>query len=74
MKSLATLGIFALLAIAIIALSGSRAGEPTALAKGDRLSIGSDCSQQVWPNFAATCLRYIESGLISREVRVVNLP
>ena len=73
-KSLAALAIFALLGAAVIALPGFapqvEASETVALVKGDRLDI-LNCSQQVWPNFDAQCLRSGESGLVIREVRLV---
>jgi len=57
-KYLVALSIFALLAASVISLPyASQAGETAALAKGDRLDIRPDCSQQVWPNIASSCLR-----------------
>ena len=49
-KSLGTLVILALVgasAAALPSISGVEAGETAALAKGDRLDIRNDCSQQV---------------------------
>ena len=68
-KSLSALAIFLSLGAAVIALPGFApevaAGEVAVLAKADRLEIraaGSDCSMQVWPDFAVPCLRDSGSG------------
>jgi hypothetical protein len=78
-KSLTALAIFGLLGAAVVALPGFaphvEAREPVALAKGDRLDIrpvAGNCSQQVWPNFDASCLRNSESGVRIREARLVT--
>jgi hypothetical protein len=60
LKSLSALAILALLGGSVVALpyiSQVEAGETVALAKGDRLDIRSDCSEQVWPNISTHCLR-----------------
>jgi hypothetical protein len=60
LKSLSALAILALLGGSVVALpyiSQVEAGETVALAKGDRLDIRSDCSEQVWPNISSHCLR-----------------
>jgi hypothetical protein len=76
-KSLAALAIFALLGASVIALPGFapqvEASETVALAKGDRLELRAaarDCSQQVWPDFDASCLR--KGGTMIREARLVT--
>jgi hypothetical protein len=59
-KSAAALAILALLSVGILAIpyiSKVEAGEPTALAKGDRLDIRTECSDQVWPNLTPSCLK-----------------
>jgi hypothetical protein len=78
-KSLTALAIFAILGAAVIVLPGFapqvEASETAALAKGDRLEVRSaarNCSQQVWPNFDASCLRNGEPGAILREARLVT--
>ena len=78
-KSLVALAVFGLLGTAVVALPGLapqvEAREPGALAKGDRLDIQPvvrNCSQQVWPNFVASCLRDSESGVTIREARLVT--
>jgi hypothetical protein len=78
-KSLTALAIFALLGASVVALPGFapqvEAKEAVALAKADRLDIRSvarNCSQQVWPNFNASCLRNGESGATIREARLVT--
>jgi hypothetical protein len=74
-KSLTALAIFGLLGTAVVALPGFaprvEASETVALAKADRLDI-RNCSEQVWPNFDASCLRGSESGLAITEVRLVT--
>ena len=60
LKSFSALAILALLGGSVVALpyiSQVEAGETVALAKGDRLDIRSDCSEQVWPNISSHCLR-----------------
>ena len=78
-KSLIALAIFGLLGAAVVAVPGFapqvEAGEPVALAKGDRLDIRSVariCSRQVWPNFDTSCLRNSEPGVMIREIRLVT--
>ena len=78
-KSLTALAIFALLGASVVALPGFapqvRASEAVALAKADRLDIRPvtrNCSQQVWSNFEAACLRNGESGATFREARLVT--
>jgi hypothetical protein len=63
-KSLSALLIFSLLGASVIALPGFapkvEAREAGILAKGDRLEIRSaalNCSSQIWPNLASSCLR-----------------
>jgi len=51
------------------------AGEVAALAKGDRVEVratSSNCSTQVWPDFAASCLRKPGSGTKILEARLVT--
>jgi hypothetical protein len=76
-KSLTALAIFAILGASVIALPGFapqvEASETAALAKGDRLevrTIAQNCSQQVWPNFDASCLR--KGEVMVREARLVT--
>ena len=78
-KSFAAFGIFALLGGSVIAFPGFapkvEASEVTVLAKGDRLPIRSasvDCSRQVWPNFAVSCLQNTGSDLKIVEARLVT--
>lgn len=78
-KSLTALAIFALLGASVVALPGFapqvEASEAVALAKADRLdirSVGPNCSQQVWPNVHASCLRNRGSGATFREARLVT--
>jgi Mrp family chromosome partitioning ATPase len=76
-KSLTALAIFALLGASVVALPGFapqvEAREAVALAKADRLDIRpvvANCSQQVWPNFDASCLRGGDATV--REARLVT--
>ena len=78
-KSFAAFGIFALLAASVIALPcfapKVEASEIAALAKGDRLAIGSaavGCSRQVWPDFTTSCLHRTGSNQKLVEVRLVT--
>jgi hypothetical protein len=77
MKSLSALAIFALLGASVVALPGFapqvEAREAVALAKADRLElrpVAQNCSQQVWPNFDASCLR--KGEVMVREARLVT--
>ncbi|QIP00941.1 MULTISPECIES: hypothetical protein [Bradyrhizobium] len=78
-KSLLSLTIFILLGASVIALPGFapkvQADEVAALAKGDRLDlrvVDSNCSTQVWPDFATSCLRHAGSGARLQEARLVT--
>ena len=78
-KSLSALAIFCLLGAAVMAVPGFaptvQAGEAAALAKGDRLEVRvvvSDCSTQVWPYLAQSCLRSPDSGAKIQEARLVT--
>ncbi len=71
-QSLAALAMLALLGASVVALpyiSRVEAGETAALAKGDRLEVRSDCSQQVWPNISSHCLH---GDRVEAEVRLVT--
>jgi hypothetical protein len=78
-KSVAGLAILAFLGAAVIALPAfapqAKASETAALPKADRLEIrpvARHCSQQVWPNFGASCLRRAGSGATIQEARLVT--
>jgi hypothetical protein len=78
-KSLSALAIFSLLGAAVIVLPGVapqvEASETVALAKADRLDIrpvDRNCSNQVWPNFTASCLRNSEAAGLVQEARLVT--
>lgn len=78
-KSLSALAILLLLGAAVIAVPGFapnvEAGEVAALAKGDRLPVRtalSNCPTQVWPDFAASCLRSPGSAAKILEARLVT--
>ena len=78
-KSLSALAILGFMGAAVIALPGFapqvEARETVALVKGDRLPVwrvDGNCSQQVWPDFQASCLRKGNSGAIVRQARLVT--
>ena len=75
----AALGIFACLGASVVALPAFapkvEAREVAAMAKGDRLEVrvaASNCSTQVWPDFAASCLRNADPGAKILEARLVT--
>ena len=76
-KSLSALAIVLLLGASVVALPvfapKAAAGEVAVLAKGDRLELRAavpNCSTQVWPDFAASCLRNAGSGGTILEARL----
>jgi hypothetical protein len=78
-KAVSAIAVAACVAAALSILPGFapqvEASVPQALAKGDRLDIravGSDCSQQAWPNFEASCLRVAGSKIMIRQARLVT--
>jgi len=78
-KSLAAFAIFALSSAVVMALPGFspilEAGEITALAKADKLDVRNaapDCVAQVWPDFAASCLRNTGSAAKVMKARLVT--
>jgi hypothetical protein len=78
-KTLSAIAIAAFAAAALTVLPGFapqvEASVPQALAKADRLdirAIGTDCSQQAWPNFEASCLRAAGSKTLIRQARLVT--
>ena len=79
-KSLSALAILLLLGAAVVALPGFaprvEARESAVLAKSDRLEVRAaavNCSTQVWPDFAASCLRNTNAGVKIHEARLVTL-
>ncbi|MBA4035349.1 MAG: hypothetical protein C0480_12210 [Bradyrhizobium sp.] len=78
-KSLSALAMFCLLGASLMAVPGFapkvEAGEVAVLAKADRLDVRaavSNCSTQVWPYFAQSCLRSPDSGVKILEARLVT--
>jgi hypothetical protein len=78
-KTLSAIAVAACVAAAMAILPGFapkvEASVPRPLAKADRLDIrpvGHDCSQQIWPNFDASCLRSSGSRTTVREARLVT--
>ena len=78
-KTLSAIAIAACVAAALTVLPGFaptvEASVPQALAKADRLdirAIGTDCSQQAWPNFQASCLKVAGSRGMIHEARLVT--
>lgn len=79
-KSLAALAVFALLGASVTAsptfAPEVKAREATALGKGDRLEVlatNSNCLKQVWPDFAASCLRTPGSAARILEALLVTV-
>jgi hypothetical protein len=77
-KSFSALAVMLALGAAVVALPGFapqvKADESVALAKSDRLplrSMARDCSSQVWPDLATSCLRSSQAGIV-REARLVT--
>jgi hypothetical protein len=77
-KSFSALAIMLVLGASVLALPGLapqvKANESVALAKSDRLAVRStarECSSQVWPDLAPSCLRSSQVGII-REARLVT--
>jgi hypothetical protein len=78
-KALSAVAIAAFIAAALTVLPGFapqvEASTPVPLAKADRLDIrpvSTDCAQQTWPNFDASCLRAAGSKMMVREARLVT--
>ena len=78
-KSLSALAIFCLLGASVVAVPGVapkvEAGEVAVLAKEDRLDVRaavSNCSTQVWPYFAQSCLRSSDAEVKILEARLVT--
>jgi hypothetical protein len=77
-KSLSTLAVFMLLGASVIALPGFapklQVDDIVVLAKGDLLEMRPvpNCSTQIWPDLAASCLRNAGSGTKVQEVRLVT--
>ena len=78
-KTLSAIAVAAFIAAGLTVLPGFapqvEASVPVALAKGDRLDIrpvGTNCSQQAWPNFEASCLRVSGTKTMIREARLVT--
>jgi len=79
-KSLSALAIVLLLGASVMALPGFapkvEAGEVAAAPKADRLEVAAavaDCSAQVWPDIAASCLRHAGSEAKILQARVVTV-
>jgi len=77
-KSLLAMAMFVLLGTSVLALPGSYkapSGEAVMLTKGDRQKTGAsltNCSTQIWPEFAASCLRGAASRGTILEARLVT--
>ncbi|XUM22798.1 hypothetical protein ACRAVF_04720 [Bradyrhizobium oligotrophicum S58] len=78
-KSLLAVATFVLLGASILALPGfsykAPSGEAVVMTKGDRLKTEAfltNCSTQIWPEFAASCLRGAASGGTILEARLVT--
>ena len=75
-KILATVAVAAFAALAMVLLGFApqvEAGEPTALTRGDKLTVASsDCTQEDWPNISAACLRGGNGNVALTHVRMVG--
>jgi len=78
-KSLSIPAALMLLGASLIALPGFapkvQADELAVAAKSDRLeqrAVVPNCSTQVWPYFAASCLRHANSGEKIQQARLVT--
>jgi hypothetical protein len=78
-RSFTAFAIFSLLGAAVMALPGvapaSVASEIPALRRADRLAIHQttpNCTTQVWPDFATSCLRHTGSTSTIIEARLVT--
>ena len=75
-KILATVAVAAFAALALVLLGFApqvEAGEPGALARGDKLTVASaDCAQQDWPNISAACLHQGDANPVLTHVRMVD--
>ena len=76
-KALSAVAIAAVVAAALTILLGFapqvEASVVAPLAKGDRLDVhqvevGSDCSEQAWPNFEDSCLRAAGSEILKARL------
>ena len=75
-KILATVAVVAFAALALVVLGFApqvEAGDPAALARGDKLTVASaDCAQEDWPNISAACLRRGDANPVLTHVRMVD--
>jgi hypothetical protein len=78
-KSFSALAVVTLLGASVIALPALapkvEASEAAALAKGDRLPVLAsllNCTNQIWPNIAASCLRTTDGAKKIMEARLVT--
>jgi hypothetical protein len=78
-KSLSGLALLALIAASLMALPGFapkvEAGEASVVSEGDRIEVkaaAANCSMQVWPDFATSCLRKPGSDAKIVEARLVT--
>jgi len=81
-KALSAITVAAFIAAALTILPGfaptveASVNSSIALKKADRLdyrAIGTDCSQQAWPNFEPSCLRNAGTRIAPQQVRIVSV-
>jgi hypothetical protein len=81
-KALSAITVAAFIAAALTVLPGfapqveASVYSSVALKKADRLDyrpIGTDCSQQAWPNFEPSCLRNAGTKTAPAKVRTVSV-
>jgi len=78
-KTFSAIAVAAFIAAGLTILPGFaptvEASTPPALAKSDRLdshAVGTDCSQQAWPNFEAACLRTAGTRTSVHQARLIT--
>ena len=81
-KALSAITVAAFIAAALTVLPGftpkveASVNSSIVLKKADRLdyrAIGTDCSQQAWPNFEPSCLRNAGTKTAPAQVRMVSV-
>jgi hypothetical protein len=81
-KALSAITVAAFIAAALTVLPGfapkveASVNSSILLQKSDRLdyrAIGTDCSQQAWPNFEPSCLRNAGTRIAPAQVRIVSV-
>jgi hypothetical protein len=79
-KALSAISVAAFIAAALTVLPGfapqveASVNSSIVLKKANRLDlVGTDCSQQAWPNFEPSCLRQAGTRTAPAQVRMVSV-